>query len=150
MHQRRGVLETDLHTESLLLNVWQSDAPIVLLRLLHQETLLTQVLVDMLLCSWTHHCGLNLWRTKMVVVQISAGLIMLNVSLSSERTIEVRGGLEAICAVDVILHVQHQPGSTEDLRQGVFSDRRLLQDDHGLLVSKLVKMKQRSNTRLVC
>lgn len=56
-------VNTDLYAETLLLNVGQSDGPIVLPRLLHQETLLTLVFLHMLLCGRTHHRSLDLCKT---------------------------------------------------------------------------------------
>lgn len=55
-------------------------------------------------------------------------------------TIKVRRCLETICAVDVVLHLQHESGPTEDLGQTLFPDRSFLQDDHSLLIHKLGTM----------
>lgn len=48
-------------------------------------------------------------------------------------------GLQAVSAVDVVLHVQRQPGAAEKLRQGVLRDGSLLQNNHSILVNKLAR-----------
>lgn len=47
-------------------------------------------------------------------------------------------GLQAVGAVNVILHVQSQTGATEKLCQSVFCDGSLLQNNHSILINKLV------------
>ena len=53
------------------------------------------------------------------------------------RTVEVCGRLEVIGAVDVVPHLQLQPGASEHLSHGVLCDGGLLQNDHRLLVLQL-------------
>lgn len=47
-------------------------------------------------------------------------------------------GLQAVSAVDVVLHVQDQRRAAEKLSQGVLCDGSLLQNNHSILVNKLV------------
>lgn len=56
-------------------------------------------------------------------------------------------GLELIRAVDIIPHVQFQSGAIENLQQGVFPDRGLLQNDDRILVVQLIGY-QGNNTLL--
>lgn len=96
-------VNTDLHAETLLLNVGQSDGLIVLPRLLHQETLLPLVFLHMLLCGWTHHGGLDLCKTEThgaIYLSSSWPKWLLNSHhrhsvcvFLSDRTTEVRGSL---------------------------------------------------------
>lgn len=53
--------------------------------------------------------------------------------------IEVSRGLELVGAVDVVSHLQRQPGGAirEHLSHGVLRDGGLLQDDHRLLAVQL-------------
>lgn len=55
-----------LQTETLTLDVGQSNGAIVLSRLLHQVTLLTLIFLDVLLCSWTHHRHFHLYKTDVL------------------------------------------------------------------------------------
>lgn len=66
----------------------------------------------------------------------------------SGRTVEAGRGLQAVGAVDVVLHVQLQPGATEKLAQSLLCDGRLLHNDHSVLINELVTTGQSvSSTR---
>lgn len=53
-------VKAHLQTETLTLDVGQSNRAIVVSRLLHQVTLLTLILLYVLLRSWTNHCHFHL------------------------------------------------------------------------------------------
>lgn len=102
--------DTDLHTKTLFLNVGQSDGLIVLPCLFHQETLLTLVFLQMLLGGWTHNSSLDLCKPKNTSYSASLSRSTTIVFILADCTIEVRGRLESVRAVDIVLHLQLQPG----------------------------------------
>lgn len=126
---------TYLHAEAVLLDVGQRDAPVVGVRLLHQERLLALVLLHVVVGGGADHrrldgCGARSWGQ-------SGGKVWRRRALASDGTVEMGRSLQAIDGADFALALQPQFGLGEELAQRVLPDGRRLHDDHGLLVAQL-------------
>ena len=76
----------------------------------------------------------------------SSGTQTQSSSAMWDHTVEVRGGLQPVRAVNVVSHLQLQSGAGEEVGQGVFSDGRLLQNHHSILIIQLKRTPSTNET----